>query len=128
MSFFSHPDWNEVNRLLSDAFTEYRKQTPNGYSSSVTHSVAAVQAFLQILVYKKTGKGEISKLINEAQKQNLISSDMFTKEIFKNIEAVLMRERQETGDPHPKQAYATAKNARIVLNLAMIFFQHCIVQ
>jgi hypothetical protein len=127
LSVLSHPDWRDVNMLLTDAFIEFRKRTPNGYSTSVTHSVASVQAFLQILVYKKIGTGEISKLIDQAQRQNLIPSDMFTKVIFKNIEAVLMRERQETGDPHPKQAYATEKNALMVLNLAMVFFQHCIV-
>lgn len=74
----------------------------------------------------KIGSGEISKLIPQAQAKNLIPPDVFTKEIFKTIESVLMRERQETGDPHPKKAYATDKNARMVLNLVMVFFQHCI--
>jgi hypothetical protein len=122
----SHPKWKEVSIHLSDSFAEFRTNTPQGYSSCVTLSVSAVQAFLQILVHGKTGKGDISDLITKAHAQNLIPDDGFTKEIFKKIESVLMRERQQTGIPHPKQEYATAKNSLLVLNLTMVFFQHCI--
>jgi hypothetical protein len=122
----SHEKWTEVNKLFSDAFVEYRKNTPNSYSTCITHTVSAVQAFLQILVNGKTGIGDISKLIPKAQKENLIPSDMFTKKVFETIESVLMRERQERGDPHPKKEYANEKNAKLVLNLAMVFLQHSI--
>ena len=120
----SHPIWKEVNQHLTDAFSEYRKNNPIGYSNCVTNTVTAVQAFLQIINNGKTGSGDISKLIAQAQTKNLIPSDLFSKEIFKNIESILMRERQETGIAHPKKEYATEKNAILVLNLAMIFFQH----
>lgn len=123
----ANPKWVEVNKLLADAFLKYRENNPSGFSTCVTHTVSAIQAFLQITVTGKTGTGEISKLIVQAQKEKLIPSDMFTKEIFKNIESIIMRERQETGDPHPKKEYATEKNAKLVLNLAMVFFQHCLV-
>lgn len=126
LKLLSHTQWNEVNQNLSDAFLEYRKNTEQGFSNCVTNTVTAVQAFLQILVTGKTGKGEISKLILQAQAKNLIPSDLFSKEIFKNIESILMKERQETGIAHPKKEYATEKNARMVLNLAMIFFHHCL--
>lgn len=122
----SHPRWKEVSRLLSDAFLEYRKNTPHGFSNCVTNTVAAVQAFLQLLVNGETGSGDISKLITQAQGKNLIPGDPFTKEIFSNVESILMRERQETGTAHPKKEYATDKNARLTLNLAMVFFQHVI--
>ncbi|MFT3682322.1 MAG: hypothetical protein QM791_18855 [Ferruginibacter sp.] len=119
------PKWIEVNKLLTDAFKKFRENNPASYSTCVTHTVAAIQAYLQILVNGKIGKGEISKLITQAQKEKIIPEDMFTKEIFGTIESVLMRERQKTGDPHPKEEYATEKNAKLVLNLAMIFLQHC---
>ena len=122
----SHPKWKEVNQHLSDAFSEYRKNTPIGFSNCVTNTVTSIQAFLQIIVNGKTGSGDISKLIIQAEKQDLIPNDSFSKEIFKNIESILMRERQDTGIAHPKKKYATEKNARLVLNLAMVFFQHCI--
>ncbi len=126
LSYLSHPRWKEVSGLFSDSFKEYRKNTPQGYSNCVTNTVSGIQAFLQIVVNEKTGKGEISKLIPEAQKKNLIPSDFFTQKIFANIESILARQRQETGIAHPKKEYASEKNARIILNLAMIFFQHCI--
>lgn len=126
LNSLSHPKWKEVNQHLSDAFSEYRKNTPIGFSNCVTNAVTSIQAFLQIIVNGETGSGDISKLIVQAQKQELIPNDSFSKDIFKNIESILMRERQETGIAHPKKEYATEKNARLVLNLAMVFFQHCI--
>lgn len=126
LSYLSDPRWKEVSKLLSDSFNEYRKNSSQGYSNSVTNTVSTIQAFLQIVVNGKTGKGEISKLIPEAQKENLIPNDFFAQKIFANIESILARQRQETGIAHPKKEYASEKNARIMLNLAMIFFQHCI--
>jgi len=126
LSCLSHPKWKEVSKILSDAFDEYRENTPQGYSNCVTNIVSAIQAFLQIVVNEKTSKGEISKLIPEAQKKKLIPDDFFTQKIFENIESILARQRKETGIAHPKKEYANEKNARTMLNLAMIFFQHCI--
>ena len=37
-----------------------------------------------------------------------------------------MSERQLKGTPHPSKEYATEKNARLLLNLVMVFLQHCI--
>ena len=127
LKLLSNEKWKEVNQHLSDAFAEYRKNTPNGYSTCITHTVSAIQAFLQILILGKTGSGEISKLLVQGQKESLIPPDMFTKEMFKTIESVLMRERQEKGDAHPKKEYASERNARLILNLAMVFIQHCII-
>lgn len=126
LSFLSHPKWKEVNKILSDSFDEYIKNTPQGYSNCVTNTVSAVQAFLQIIVNSKTGKGEIAELIRNGQKRNLIPNDFFSQKIFNNIESIFAQQRKETGIAHPKKGYATEKNARTALNLAMIFFQHCV--
>jgi hypothetical protein len=127
LGYLSDNKWEKVNTLLSDAFGSYRQNTPQGYSSCITHTISAVQAFLQILVDGKIGGSDgIKNLIKQAQEKGLIPDDKFTGEIFKNIESVLMRERGKTGDAHPKAEYATEKNARTMLSLVMIFFQHCI--
>lgn len=126
LKYLSHPKWKEVSKILSDAFNEYRKKTPQGYSNCVTHVISAIQAFLQIIVNGKTGKGEISKLIPMAQKKKLIPDDFFTQKIFDNLESIFARQRQETSIAHPKKQYANEKNARLILNLAMVFLQHCI--
>jgi len=105
LRFFSYPKWKEVNKLLSDAFEEYRRNTPQGYSNSVTNIISSVQAFLQLIVNGKTGKGDISQLILEAQKKALIPNDAFTEQMFKTIESIWARERQQTGTPHPKKGF-----------------------
>ncbi len=126
LNSFSHPKWKKVNQHLTDAFSEYRKNTENGYSNCVTNTVTGIQAYLQIVVNGDTGTGDISTLIKKAQKDNQIPSDPFSRNIFRNIESILMQERQDTGIAHPKKEYATEKSARMVLNISMVFFQHCI--
>ena len=118
--------WKEVNAHLSDSFADYSKNTPQGYSGCVTKEVTALQAYLQILVIGNTGKGDIADLIREGQKKNLIPDDAFSKVILKDISSVLMQERQVTGDAHPKKDFANENNSRLVLNLVMIFLQHCV--
>lgn len=127
LNFLSSSTWNKVSGELRDAFEEYQKKTKQGYSNCITHAVSSLQAYLQTLVDGKTGSSEgIKSLIKKAQENNLIPDDKFTSEIFKNIESILMRERGKTGDAHPKQEYANERNARLLLNLVMIFLQHCI--
>jgi len=126
LDYLLDPKWKKVNEILSDAFSDYIKNTPQGYSGCVTKTISAVEAYLQILVDGETGGKKLSSLISEGQKSNLIPDDIFTHTIFKNIEAIFARERKSTGDAHPKDEYATEKNARTILNLAMIFIQHCI--
>ncbi|AXY72549.1 hypothetical protein D3H65_00515 [Paraflavitalea soli] len=126
LKVLSENKWKEVNNILSNAFAEYRKNTSEGYSTCVTYTVASVQAVLQLLVHGKTGSGDLKELVATARAKNLIPSDLLTKEIFQDIQSILMAERQKTGMAHPPQEYATEKNARLVLNLAMIFIQHCL--
>lgn len=126
LNFLSDSKWKEVNNLLSDAFGDYRKNSPQGYSNCVTNIVSAIQAFLQIVVYEETGKGDISKLILEAQTKKLIPDNFFTKRIFKNLDSIIACERQKTSISHPKKQYANEKDARLMMNLAMVFIQHCI--
>jgi len=126
LNFLSDKKWESVTRDLNDANIAYLKDREEGYSACITHTISALQAFLQIMVYGKIGKGNIADLIKEAQSKKLIPGDAFSTKIFKDIESVLMQERQEKGHPHPKKEYANEKIARLILNLAMVFMQHCI--
>lgn len=119
----SNSKWKEVSRDLSDAFDDYRNKD---YSGSITHTISAVQAFLQVLIHNKTGKGAISDLLKTAKKKGYVPADDFGGIYFEQVESHLARTRQDKGDPHPKKEYATEKNARLVLNLAMVFFEHCL--
>ncbi|MCY4577284.1 MAG: hypothetical protein OXB96_02560 [Candidatus Kaiserbacteria bacterium] len=126
LSCLSDQRWDKVNNELIDAFNEYRKNTPQGYSGCVTHTYSAIQAFLQIIVNGRTGKGGVSKLMQDAMTKDLIPNDKFARTIFKNIENIFAFERSRVGDPHPKEEYADEKTAKMILNLAMVFIQHCI--
>ena len=128
LSYLSGKKWSPVNRDLSDAFRKFQEKTPQGYSSCITHAISGLQAFLQILVYDKTGKGDLSDLIPEAQKKDAIPSDAFSTKIFKDIQSILMNKRKESGDSHPKKEYANERSAKLVLNLIMIFIQNCIIK
>ena len=126
LNFLSHTKWEEVSKLFSESFDEYRRHTSSGYSNSITNTISAVQAFLQIEVYGKTGKGNIKQLIAEGQKKQVLPDDSFTRKILNFLESIFAEERQEKGIAHPKKEYATEKSARTLMNLSMIFLQHCI--
>lgn len=127
LSYLSDNKWIPVNRDLTDAFRKFQEKSPQGYSGCITQAISSLQAFLQIQVHGKIGKGDLSNLISEAQKNKIIPSDPFSKKIFKDFQSILMQMRQESGDPHPKKEYANERSAKLVMNLIMIFIQHCIV-
>jgi hypothetical protein len=120
---WTHNKYWPINRELSDAFSDYHNKD---YSWAVTKTISSIQAFLQISVDWKLSNLSIKDWINKSKEKGLISNDIFTETIFKNIESVISRERQETWDAHPKRDYANENNARLILNLAMIFMQHFI--
>lgn len=123
LKFLSHSKWEPVNKILEDAFKEYSSKQ---YSNCITKAVTSIQAFLQITVNGKIGKLNISKLITIGQNSNLIPNDTFTKKIFDNMESIFSIYRQDKGIAHPPKEEATEKDARLILNLVMIFMQHCI--
>jgi hypothetical protein len=126
LNYLNDKKWEPVNRDLADSMTAYLKNSEEAYSTSITLTISALQGFLQIMVNGSIGKGDLGNLITEAQTKKLIPSDPFTIRIFKDIESILMQERQEKGHPHPKKEYANEKSARLILNLTMIFMQHCL--
>jgi hypothetical protein len=125
LSYLSDKKWLPVNRDLAEANKAYLKATEEDYSRCITLTISALQAFLQILIKGAIGKGDISDLVKEGQKQALIPSDPFSTKVLKDLEATLMRERQSKGDAHPKDVYGDEKTARLALNITMIFIQHC---
>lgn len=125
-SFLSDEKWIPVNRDLGEANTSYLKDKEEEYSRCITLTVSALQAFLQILVNGVTGKGDIGDLIKEGQKKGVIPNDPFSTKVFKDIEAVIMRERQDKSDAHSKKEYANEISSRLLMNLVMVFMQHVI--
>lgn len=123
LDFLSDNKWKSVNRELWDAFSDYHKKD---FSWSLTHTISAIQWFLQINIDWELSNLSIKDWIKKAKNEWLIPNDIFTNTIFKNIDSIISRERQDKWDPHPKKEYANEQNARLVLNLAMVFMQHFI--
>jgi hypothetical protein len=121
----SAPKWKAVQNNFSDAIDEYRKGTEAAYSNAITHIVSAVQAFLQIKVRGKIGKGDISELIKEGMKKSVLPSDALSRKVLDGLESTLMEYRQKQGDAHPKAEYANEQSVRLLLNVASVFIQHC---
>lgn len=122
LSSLAGQEWQPVNEHLEDAFKDFTKKD---FSGSIRNTVSSMQAFLQILVHGNIGKGNISELIVTAQSKSLIPNDVFSSQIFKNIESILARERQSKSGAHPKTELADEKTAKMILNLCMVFIQHC---
>ena len=116
--------WKPVNQLLRDAFESYHKNTPKGFSESITNSIAALEAFLQIKIFNKQGKQSLGGLVQTAIGEKVIPDDNFSKAVINQLVAFLARERKETGTAHPKKEYATEKNSRLLINLTLLFIQH----
>jgi hypothetical protein len=127
LKILSAEKWREVNDHLRDAFAEFQKNTDQGFSICLTNTVSALEAFLQILVNGKTGKGQIAELITKGQRRHLIPEDSFSQSGFKNILSVLMTERQKFSIAHPKKEYANAMNCQLILDLTMVFIRHCLI-
>lgn len=119
------PKWKAVQTNFSDAIDEYRKGTEAAYSNAITHIVSAVQAFLQVKVKGKIGKGDISELVKEGMKKDILPNDALSRKVFDGLESTLMKVRQKQGDAHPKIEYANEESVRLLLNVAAVFIQHC---
>lgn len=127
LNFLSLPKWKDSEREMRDAFQKYQEKTEHGYSNCITHAISALEAFLQILIEGKTGSSSgLSALITQGKEKSLLPLGEFSEKVIKGIGDTLMRERGKSGDGHPKKEYANEKNARLVLNLVIVFMQHCI--
>lgn len=128
LEFLSNKErWKKVNELLKEAFDSYKINTPQGYSICITHAIAAVEAFLQLLVEGKVGSSQKMKtLMQQAINKKLIPNDIFAKQVFSNLNSILAAERKRVSAAHPSMEYANIQNAQVVLNLVMVFLQYCI--
>jgi len=127
ISYLSNPAFKEVNDELSEAFRKYNTKKPSGYSDCITHAVSSLEAYLQIIIYGKiTKKKTLSKLFKEATSKKKIPDDTFSENILTALLKIFARTRKDEGSAHPKKRYSNEKNARLVMNLIMVFLQHCI--
>ena len=121
----SDPKWKSVSDDLSQVFINFQEQK---YPETITVAHRVVQRFLQILVGEegKNGKGEVGKLFSDAKKQGLIPTNRFTEPIIEVFQGYISSERATNSSAKPSIKEATSSDALLVLNVVMIFLQHCL--
>lgn len=125
LKVLSDPKWRSVSEDLSEMFVDFREER---YSEVITKAHRAVQRFLQILVGEegKNSKGEMSQLFDEAKRQKAIPIDRFTEPIIKAFQSFLPSERATKSTAKPTLTDATSGDALLVMNVVMVFLQHCL--
>lgn len=125
LGVLADPKWKAVSNDLAKMFEDYRNQN---YSEAITKAHGAVQRFLQITVGKegKSGKGEVSKLFQEAKSKGLIPVNRFTEPIINTIQGFIVSERATNSTAKPTLKDTTSSDALLMMNVVMILFQHCL--
>lgn len=119
------PKWSAVNADLAKMFEDYRDEN---YSEAITKAHSAVHRFLQILVGEegKSGKGEVGKLFQKAKEESAIPINRFTEPLISVIQGFIVSERATNSTAKPTLKDTTASDALLVMNVVMIFLQHCL--
>ncbi|MCK3683940.1 hypothetical protein [Maribellus sp. YY47] len=118
------PTYDGVNSELNKAFESFRGKD---YEDVITKSINAVQAALQILVDGEVNqKKNISILLKEAKRNNLLSDYELTNSIYTDINSFLERVRKDKAGVHPTNGSASQSDALFVLNLTMVLLQNII--
>lgn len=125
LKILADPKWKTVNDDLAQMFEDYRE---GNHPEVITKAHSVVQRFLQILVGEegKSGRGEIGKLFGKAKKEGLIPVDRFTEPIINVFQGFLASERATKSTAKPTLKDTTPSDALLVMNVVMVFLQHCL--
>ena len=125
LKVLSDPKWKSVSDDLADMFNDYQKQS---YPEAITKAHSAVQRFLQILVGNegKNGRGELKELFALARKHGVISENQFTREIVQVFQGFISSERANNSTAKPALRTTSSSDALLVMNVVMVFIQHCL--
>lgn len=119
--FLSSPYWKPVNKEIEDGLRAFNKHK---FDHCIEHVSNAIQAFLQIRVYGKVGKGKISSLMPEARKRNLLPDNELTNQYVGIIADYIGKERASKSGAHPKIDEANESDAKLLLNIAIVVLQY----
>ncbi len=127
IEILSDPKWKSVNQDLSEMFEDYQNEN---YPEAITKAHRGVQRFLQILVGEegKNAKGEVGKLFQQAKRENLLLDNRFSSSFVSSIQNTIVSERATNSTAKPSLKDATSSDALLVMNLVMVFLQHCLQQ
>ncbi len=120
LKILSDEKYSETNEMLKKAFRGFQARN---YADTIINSINAIQAYLQMEVHSKTGKGNIKDLIKTASSSNLIPSDEIMVDFYNRIEGYFAQIRMKKTDAHPSYENANESDALLVMNLTMVILQ-----
>lgn len=122
---FSDPKWKSVSVDLSKMFDDYREKN---YPEVITKAHAVVQRFLQVISGEegKSGKGDVGKLFQKAKDDGMIPTNRFIEPLINVIQSFIVSERATNSTAKPALKNATSSDALLMMNVVMIFLQHCL--
>ncbi len=125
ISILSDPKWEEVNNNLARTFDDFDNKD---YPEAITKAHQTLQLFLQTFTGEqaKNGKGELSKLFKKLKEEKLIQYDYFSEPIIRAFESYFPAERAKKSTAKPATKTATKEDALLIINVLMIFLQHCL--
>ena len=125
LKILADPKWKTVSDDLAQMFEDYRE---GNHPEVITKAHNAVHRFLQILVGEegKSGKGEFGTLFKAAKKEGLIPIDYFSEPIIKAFQGFFPSERANKSTAKPAKKDATPSDALLMMNVVMVFLQHCL--
>jgi hypothetical protein len=125
LSSLSDPKYARVNDDLARMFGDYRA---GRYGEVITNAHCALQRFLQINtgIEGKNGKGELKDLFLAAKRNGLVSSARFGEPLVKVLEGFFPSERATKSTAKPALSEATPRDAMLMMDLLMVFLQHCL--
>ena len=121
----SDPKWKNVNSDLAQMFDDYQQKN---YPETITKAHRVIQRFLQISVGEegKNSKGEFAELFREAKRQGIIPTDRFSEPIVNVFQNFISSERATKSTAKPTRSEATSADALLIMNVVMVFLQHCV--
>ncbi len=123
LEILSNKKWKEVSLQLNKAFASFRDQK---YANAISETVIAIEAYLSIKLYGKIGNGTLGQLITEMKNKHIAKDSTLSLSFIQLIKPLYARARKEMGNAHPSvNDSASSDEALLMLNLAMIFIQHC---
>lgn len=121
----SDPKWEPVNKILAPMFEDFRE---GRYPETITKAHSAVHCFLQIIVGEPgtNAKGELGRLMKDGKKTGLIPTNQFTEPFLQNIQSFITSERATNSTAKPAQIPASSSDALLMMNMTLLFLQHCL--
>ena len=125
LRFLADPKWETVSRSLNEVFAEF---TDKNYPEVITKAHSTVQRFLQVLVGEegKNAKGEVKDLLRTGKRNGLIPADQFSGPIVHVLQGFIVSERANNSTAKPAKIQASQSEVLLVMNVVMVFLQHCL--